>query len=127
MARCLHCGVEVDNTQTLYCPRCRAFVGSGTTTPTSPARGSDDFLSHLIPARNTPALVGYYLGVFSLIPCLGVILALFALGFGITGLRKAHEAGVGRVHAIVAIALGGLSLLAHLLCIAGGFVALGSG
>ncbi|MFN7019391.1 MAG: hypothetical protein ACK4RG_09010 [Fimbriimonadales bacterium] len=127
MARCLHCGVEIEDAQALYCSRCRAFVGSGTTASGSSASGSDDFLSHLVPARNTPALVGYYLGVFSLIPCLGAFLALFALGLGITGLRKAREVEVGRVHAIVAIVLGSLSLLAHLLCIAGGFVALGSG
>ncbi len=61
----------------------------------------------LIPANNPTALVGYYLGVGSLIPGLGVVLALPALICGIIGVVKSQsnpEVG-GMGHAITAIVL----------------------
>ena len=62
----------------------------------------------LIPTGNPMALVGYYLGVGSLIPCLGAILSLPAIICGILGVVKANstpQAG-GMGHAITAIVLG---------------------
>ena len=62
----------------------------------------------LIPAKNPMALVGYYLGVGSLIPVLGMVLALPALICGVVGVVKANAdpqvGGMG--HAITAIVLG---------------------
>jgi uncharacterized membrane protein len=61
----------------------------------------------LIPANNPPALIGYYLGVGSLIPLLGFILALPAFICGIIGVVKSNsnpEVG-GMGHAITAIVL----------------------
>lgn len=61
----------------------------------------------LIPTKNPMALVGYYLGVGSLIPLLGLVLALPALICGIVGVVKAKaspEIG-GMGHAITAIVL----------------------
>ncbi len=123
MARCLNCGVEIGETQTLYCPKCAAFAGGGTTASAPSTGEGGDWLSKIVPTRNTPALVGYYLGVFSLIPCLGALLAPFAIGFGIAGIGKARALQVGLAHAIVAIVLGGFSLLGHLLCFGGGIIA----
>lgn len=62
----------------------------------------------LIPTGNPMALVGYYLGVGSLIPVLGAVLSLPAVICGIIGVVKANSnpqaAGMG--HAITAIVLG---------------------
>ena len=62
----------------------------------------------LIPTGNPMALVGYYLGVGSLIPLLGGVLSLPAIICGIVGVVKANsnpQAG-GMGHAITAIVLG---------------------
>jgi len=70
----------------------------------------DDAVSKLIPYRNVPALVGYYCGVFALLPFLGLVLGLAAFVLGIIGLRVARQnpAAGGKVHAWVGIILGGL-------------------
>lgn len=80
------------------------------------AQPGSDAAAVIVPYKNVPALVGYYLGVFSLIPCLGGVLALGALPLGIVGLRKAraNPGAHGTGHAIVAIVLGSIVLLAHL-------------
>lgn len=71
----------------------------------------DDFLSRIIPYRNQPALIGYYLSVFGLIPCLGLPLAPAAIPLGIVGLKRARREAEarGKIHAWVAIILGSLS------------------
>lgn len=62
----------------------------------------------IIPTGNPMALVGYYLGVGSLIPVIGAILALPAIICGVLGVVKANSnpqvGGMG--HAITAIVLG---------------------
>jgi hypothetical protein len=67
----------------------------------------------LIPTGNPPALVGYYLAVFSLIPCFGLLLAIPAVVLGIIGMRKvkAHPEAKGAAHAWVATILGALTTL----------------
>ena len=35
-----------------------------------------DATGGIIPYKNGPALMAYYLGIFSLIPCLGLVLAI---------------------------------------------------
>jgi hypothetical protein len=76
---------------------------------------SANAVSAIIPYRNALALVGYYLGVFSLIPCIGLALGPVALLLGILGLRHAHKhpEAHGAAHAITAIVLGGLMTLAN--------------
>ena len=80
--------------------------------PPTPAAG-DAPLSGIIPYRNPPALVGYYLGVFSLIPFLGVLLAVPAIILGIVGLvkRRRDPKSRGAAHAVVAITLGVLGIV----------------
>lgn len=62
----------------------------------------------IIPVNNAPALIGYYFGVASLLPLLGMLAAPVAIICGILGARKAkvqpEAAGMG--HAITAILLG---------------------
>ncbi len=75
-----------------------------------------DATGGVIPYKNVPALVGYYLGVFSLIPLAGAILGPAALITGIIGFRAylREPKKRGQVHAWVAIILGFLSTCAHI-------------
>src|SRR5262245_25106840 len=41
--------------------------------------GGEATVSGIIPYKNPPALIGYYLGVFSLIPCVGFLLGIAAI------------------------------------------------
>jgi hypothetical protein len=67
----------------------------------------------MIPYKNPLALIAYYLGVFGLIPVLGLLLGPIALVMGILGVRFARNnptAG-GAGHAITGIVLGILASL----------------
>lgn len=79
------------------------------------AQAPDNPASVIIPYKNAPALIGYYLGIFSLIPCVGAVLALGAVPLGIMGLRnaRANPGAHGTAHALVAIVIGSIVLLAH--------------
>jgi hypothetical protein len=74
-----------------------------------------DATGGLIPYKNPKALTAYYVGVFSLIPCVGMILAVVAIVLGVLGLKyaKAHPTARGQAHAIVGIVLGTLVILGH--------------
>ena len=82
--------------------------------PTMPPRG--DATGGLIPYKNAPALTAYYLGVFSVIPCLGIPLGIAAVILGILGLRRAARRPEvkGKVHAWIGIVLGALFALVYL-------------
>lgn len=88
-----------------------------TSPPTAPAPGSPvtesqtaQDLQTLIPYKNKPALIGYYLGILGLVPILGFPCAVVALILGIKGLqnRAANPQVRGAVHAWIGILLGGL-------------------
>jgi hypothetical protein len=72
-------------------------------------------MSGMIPYRNPPALIGYYLGVFSLVPFLGLLLGPAALICGAVGFRKGllHPSSKGKVHAWVAIILGAITSIGN--------------
>ena len=83
-------------------------------------RGQDpspaaDVVSSIIPYRNVPALVAYYLAVFSILPCVGAVLGLTALILGLKGLRLAREQpdAKGRIHAWIGIVVGGFFFVAY--------------
>ena len=99
---CTKCGQE--NTEnTIKCTRCGQMLHD---TQYVVDKG---IMGGLIP-RNALALWAYYLGVFALIPCIGLPLGVVALALGIKGLRYAdqHPDAGGKGHAIVGIVLGGL-------------------
>ena len=79
----------------------------------------DNPVSVIIPYKNPKALIAYYLGIFSLIPCLGLALGIAAVVLGVLGLKaaQAQPNARGKVHAWVGIILGGL-------CVAGNLVAI---
>ncbi|MCX7701945.1 MAG: hypothetical protein N2039_13795, partial [Gemmataceae bacterium] len=78
-----------------------------------------DATGGLIPYKNPQALGAYYCGIFSLIPCLGLILGPIALILGVLGLRyrSMHPTAAGGPHALVGIILGSLASAGHLMVI----------
>ncbi len=81
-----------------------------------PKHGQATGFEQLIPTKNPWALTAYYVGVFSLIPCLGLVLGPTALIFGVLGLQRVKRipALVGRGHAIAGIVLGSLAIVANI-------------
>ena len=78
--------------------------------PTRAKPAGSSGLNVIIPYKNPKALVAYYLGVFSVIPILGVLLGMAALALGVAGLRfrKENPEAGGAVHAWIGIIAGGL-------------------
>ncbi|MBL8889334.1 MAG: hypothetical protein JNL67_05105 [Planctomycetaceae bacterium] len=74
-----------------------------------------DATGGLIPYKNPLALIAYYTGVASLIPCLGLVLSLVAIVLAILGLMAVKKNPVisGTAHAWVAIALSLFSIFYH--------------
>jgi hypothetical protein len=83
---------------------------------TTAAAVEDNPMSKVVPYKNPKALVAYYLAIFSLIPCVGLLLGIVALILGILGLKAAdaHPNAHGKVHAWVGIILGGLCAAGNL-------------
>jgi len=75
----------------------------------------DETVATVVPYRNPSALIAYYLGVFSLMPCLGLILAPFAIVLGILGLRyrSRNPQAHGLAHAWIGIAGGAVCIIGH--------------
>ena len=75
-----------------------------------PTSGVEGVVETLIPSGNGPALAAYYLGLFSLFPCLGFPLGVAAVVFGQRGLRNVREnpAVSGGVHAWIGIICGSI-------------------
>ena len=79
----------------------------------APQPEANSGVSTIIPYKNVPALVGYYMACFGLlamiIPFLGALYGIAVLVLGIFGMKKAsaNPEAKGKVHAIIAI-LGGL-------------------
>jgi hypothetical protein len=72
-----------------------------------------DSTGGVIPYKNPKALIAYYCGVFSLIPCLGIAPGIAGVILGIMGLRyrAEHPETKGTAHAWIGIVLGGLMTL----------------
>jgi DNA-directed RNA polymerase subunit RPC12/RpoP len=104
---CMKCG-ERNAQNNFRCTRC-GYVLHGPDQP-GVALVADATMGGLIPLKNSRALLAYYFGVFSLIPCVGIPLGIAALVLGIRGLRYAgrHPEAKGHVHAWVGIVLGAL-------------------
>jgi hypothetical protein len=79
--------------------------------PLKPSGGvSESIVETFVPSQNGPALASYYLGIFSLIPCVGLPLGIAAICYGVMGLRRerANPAVRGGAHAWVGIICGSL-------------------
>ena len=77
----------------------------------------DSTMGGLIPYKNAKALWAYYLGIFSLIPFLGILPGIAALVLGVQGLKYAEEnsQAKGKGHAWVGVVLGGISVVGMIL------------
>jgi hypothetical protein len=97
-----------------------AAILNATPSFTSEGSGSET-VATVIPYRNPPALVGYYLAVFSIFPFIGLPLGLTAIVLGIIGLRriKANPESKGTAHAWIAIVLGAVGVAISVTCITG--------
>jgi hypothetical protein len=75
-----------------------------------------DVTGGVIPYKNVKALMSYYCGVFSLIPCVGIVLGPIAILLGFLGFSYAnkHPRASGKAHAIVGIVLGTIVVVFHL-------------
>ena len=111
----------------------QAYEAGSQTGPTCvPGQGagsSGDAASVLIPYKNPNALIAYYLGIASMIPCIGFVAGIAALVLGILGLkaRKANPQIHGSVHAWIGIIMGGFFTLVWGAAIVAFFVAMISG
>ena len=109
---CPKCGT-VNHDNNFKCTQCQEILH-----PSGPpvVITSDDTLGGLMPSKNGPALAAYYLGVFSIIPFLGIPMGIAAFILGMKGLRKAreHPEVKGKVHAWVGIIAGGVFALLYL-------------
>jgi hypothetical protein len=83
-------------------------------------RAAEDFagpdaVEVFIPYKNPKGLIAYYLGLFSFIPCFGLLLGPAGIILGIMGLRysKAHPEARGAGHAIAGIVLGAIGSLGN--------------
>ncbi|HVS34184.1 MAG TPA: hypothetical protein VMS17_01300 [Gemmataceae bacterium] len=72
-------------------------------------------LKTFIPYHNPMGLIAYYLGVFSFIPCLGLLIGPAAFILGILGVRyrNRNPTAGGLGHAISGIVMGSLTSLAN--------------
>lgn len=68
-----------------------------------------DATGGLIPYKNAPALIAYYVSLLSLIPILGIPFGIAAFILGVIGLKKraANPVIKGAAHAWIGIILGG--------------------
>ena len=88
--------------------------------PQSPYPPEGDSTGGVIPYKNVPALLAYYLGILSLVCCIfGVPFGIVPLVLGIVGLRRraANPVIKGSAHAWIGIVLGGLNLAFSILII----------
>jgi len=78
-------------------------------------RRQPEAIETLIPYKNPLGLSAYYCGVFSFIPCAGLLLGPTALVLGILGVRyrNKHPTAGGMGHAISGIVMGGLTSLGN--------------
>ena len=83
--------------------------------PPPPLPQTGDSTGGIIPYKNPPALVAYYLGIFGLIPVIGLLLAVAAFILGFIGLSKRKKNPIikGAAHAWVGIVLGFFSIAYH--------------
>ena len=116
--KCPECG-EMIVVDAKLCRFCKTrFDGTTQPTPETPDSTREpegDATGGVIPYKTTCALIAYYCGVFSIIPCFIIGVAAFVLG--IKGLKyaKAHPEVKGQVHAWIGIVAGGFFGLGYLI------------
>lgn len=105
-------------------PRLAAILSAPPSIPGPLTKTDEAPLSGLIPYKNPPALIGYYLGIFSCFPILGLLLGPAAIVLGIIGIRRrsADPKRRGLAHAWIAISFGVIGTCISLLMVAALFL-----
>jgi hypothetical protein len=87
--------------------------------PAQPQQNEGDATGGLIPYKNAPALIAYYISLLSLIPILGIPFGITAFILGIIGLKKraANPVIKGAAHAWIGIILGGGTTLLYIVAL----------
>lgn len=115
----------------MYCRKCGARNEPGDTNcvqcgdtllvvpPSVQVQPTEEAITYVIPYKNPYGLISYYLAVFSLIPCVGMVLAIPAVGLGIYGLYYAgkYPERRGKIHAWAGVVVGGLCFLGNVIAI----------
>lgn len=123
LAQCPHCGQSL--LAAAWLPQPGGYPPQGYVPPGYPPQGyppqpaGSGALDALIPTKNPAALTAYYLGVFSIVPCLAIPMGIAAVVLGVRGLRlfKEHPEVRGKAHAWVGIIAGGLFALLNIAAI----------
>ena len=89
-------------------PRLAAILSAPPSIPGPLPKTDEAPLSGLIPYKNPPALIGYYISILSCLPILGLLLGPPAIVLGIIGIRrrKAEPQRKGLAHAWIAFSFG---------------------
>ena len=105
-------------------PRLAAVLSAPPSIPGSLPTSDEAPLSGLIPYKNPPALIGYYVSIFSCFPILGLLLGPAAIVLGIVGIRRrsADPKRRGLAHAWIAISFGVIGTCISLLMVAALFL-----
>lgn len=84
--------------------------------PPRPQGHEKSFVDTLIPAKNGNALLAYYLGLFSIFPCAGLVMGAVAFTLGRRGLQATKDTpGLGgATHAKVGIGCGAIGFVFNL-------------
>ncbi len=108
---CQNCGSPSAEGAT-QCAICGGALASQPLVEASLVR-EPDATGGLIPYKNPKALLAYYLGIFSLLPLVGLVLGIAAIVLGIQGLKEAkrHPEVRGQVHACIGIVMGSVCTL----------------
>lgn len=71
-------------------------------------KSQNEWVSTVIPYKNAPALISYYLGIFAILPFVGILLGIPAFFLGLRGLKQAkeHPESKGVIHAWIGIVTG---------------------
>lgn len=109
---CTNCGTE-NNDNNYRCTQCGQVLARPA--PAAVGVESDGTLGGLIPTKNPKSLWSYYMGIFSIIPFIGIPLGIAALVLGVQALGHSNKnpESKGKVHAWVGIICGGLFALLY--------------
>lgn len=102
---CARCGTVNDNNSS-------TCIACGASLVRAEAQQGDS-TGGVIPYKNPPALVAYYLGLFSAFPMVGLLLGTASVILGVLGLKKRRDTPQvkGTVHAWIGIGCGSLGIL----------------
>ena len=108
LSECPHCGQSL-----LAAPAWPPPPGGSAVPPQAYTPTAGGGIERLIPTHNPSALTAYYLGIFSIVPCLAIPMGIAAVVLGLRGLKlyKSHPEVHGRTHAWVGIIAGGFFAL----------------